>query len=83
MSYGPPADTSSEVSLQPQEGWHCSHLFYRFDRAALADYSPEDLQAGRAARRVGELGVHHGQLRQHDLPAAHARVHQDEVVTRE
>lgn len=48
MSYGPPADTSPEVSLLPLEGWHCSHLFYRFDRAALADFSPDNLAAGRA-----------------------------------
>mgnify|MGYP002624715922 CR=1 FL=1 len=30
MSQGP------EVSLQPHEGWHCSHLYYSFDRRILA-----------------------------------------------
>jgi chlorite dismutase len=29
----PPA---SEASLQLDQGWHCSHLYYSFDRAALA-----------------------------------------------
>lgn len=37
---------SGEVSLQPIEGWHCSHLFYRFDRAALG-------RLGRGARDEG------------------------------
>jgi chlorite dismutase len=38
-----------EVSLVPSEGWHCSHLFYRFDRAALARMTGAELAAGRAA----------------------------------
>jgi chlorite dismutase len=42
MSHAEPG----EVSLQPQEGWHCRHLFYRFDRAALA-------RMGQAARADG------------------------------
>jgi chlorite dismutase len=29
-----PAD--AEASIQLREGWHCSHLYYSFDRAALA-----------------------------------------------
>ena len=32
---------SSEVSTSPAQGWHVSHLFYRFDRARLASLSPE------------------------------------------
>ena len=43
QSSGPP-----EVSLTPTEGWHCSHLYYRFDRAALAMLSPEARQRGAA-----------------------------------
>lgn len=27
---------STEVSLRPAEGWHVSHLYYRFDRGVLA-----------------------------------------------
>lgn len=37
----------SEVSLMPAEGWHCSHLYYRFDRARLAGMSPAEIHAGR------------------------------------
>ena len=32
---------STEVSTSPAQGWHVSHLFYRFDRARLAALSPE------------------------------------------
>jgi chlorite dismutase len=32
---------SSEVSTSPAQGWHVSHLFYRFDRTRLAALSPE------------------------------------------
>jgi hydrogen peroxide-dependent heme synthase len=42
MSTAPP-----EVSLSPLEGWHCSHLYYRFDRAALKQLTAAELQAGR------------------------------------
>jgi chlorite dismutase len=37
----------SEVSLKPAEGWHCSHLYYRFDRARLAGMSAAEIHAGR------------------------------------
>ena len=37
----------AEVSLKPNEGWHCSHLYYRFDRGALKSLSPAELAAGR------------------------------------
>jgi len=40
-----PAD--AEVSLKPSEGWHCSHLFYRFDRQALEQLEPAERAAGR------------------------------------
>ena len=33
--------------LTPEEGWHCSHFFYEFDRAALSLLSPEALAQGR------------------------------------
>ncbi len=45
MSYAPPSG-ESEVSLSPHEGWHCSHFYYRFDRAVLAAMRPEDVRAG-------------------------------------
>lgn len=37
----------SEISLELLEGWHCSHLFYRFDRARLAAMTPAELAQGR------------------------------------
>jgi hydrogen peroxide-dependent heme synthase len=37
------------VSLSPAEGWHCSHLYYRFDRARLRELSADDRRAGREA----------------------------------
>jgi peroxiredoxin len=40
-----PAD--AEVSLKPSEGWHCSHLFYRFDRQAAEQLGPAERAAGR------------------------------------
>ena len=39
-------------STRPEKGWHCSHLFYRFDRAALAGLSPATIAAGRAHVRA-------------------------------
>lgn len=36
-----------EVSLAPSEGWHCTHLYYRFDRAELARLSAAQLSEGR------------------------------------
>jgi chlorite dismutase len=45
MSHAPAP--SSEASLSPTEGWHCSHLYYRFDRAALKALSPAELAEGR------------------------------------
>jgi peroxiredoxin len=35
-----------EPSMQPSHGWHCTHLFYRWNRALLAGLSPETRQAG-------------------------------------
>src|SRR4051794_16437029 len=40
-----PAD--AEASLTPSEGWHCSHLYYRFDRPALEHLTPAERAAGR------------------------------------
>jgi len=40
------APQSSEVSLTPQEGWHCGHYYYSFDRAALAQFSDAHRAAG-------------------------------------
>jgi chlorite dismutase len=37
-----------EVSLTPGEGWHCTHLYYQFDRNVLRWTPPEALATGRA-----------------------------------
>jgi chlorite dismutase len=48
MSHGQDSSVANrEVSLVPDEGWHCSHLYYRFDRAALARIPAAVVAAGR------------------------------------
>jgi hydrogen peroxide-dependent heme synthase len=44
MSHAPP---SNEVSLKPTDGWHCSHLYYRWNRGALKGLTSAELAAGR------------------------------------
>jgi chlorite dismutase len=36
-----------EPSLSPAEGWHCTHLFYRFDRVQLAALGADLVHSGR------------------------------------
>jgi len=38
-----------DISLQPEEGWHCTHMYYEFDRDAIHSYSEEELSEGRKA----------------------------------
>lgn len=45
-----PASTGEELpdpTIEPTEGWHCSHLYYSFDRAALKALSETELAEGR------------------------------------
>lgn len=45
-----PHTNSVETSLESADGgWHCSHLYYSWDRAALALLSAEQRSAGREA----------------------------------
>jgi chlorite dismutase len=37
------------VSLEPSEGWHCSHLYYRFCRGGLAKMSAAQIADGKEA----------------------------------
>src|ERR1044071_2430802 len=51
-----PAHTSTTESIPPSlnpagGGWHCSHLYYSFDRARLSKLSAEERAAG--SREVG------------------------------
>lgn len=43
------AGQPAEISLSPAEGWHCSHLYYRFNRAKLGRLTAAELETGRAA----------------------------------
>ncbi len=47
MSQGRPMATAIEPSLIPDEGWHCSHLYYRFDREILERLSVAQRDEGR------------------------------------
>lgn len=47
MSHGPPATPLPDPSVVPLEGWHCSHYYYSFDRAALAALGSDNVRAGR------------------------------------
>ena len=40
-------NAAAEVSLEPVEGWHCSHLYYRFDRGVIARLSGDEIRRGR------------------------------------
>ncbi len=42
------AGVAPEVSFIPSEGWHCTHLFYRFDRKAISHMPAAELQDGCA-----------------------------------
>lgn len=49
MSGRPPTTRPTETvenSLIPDQGWHCTHSYYEFDRSILADMDPDDVEAG-------------------------------------
>lgn len=41
-----PAESAAEVSLSPLDGWHCLHLFYRFERQVLGQLSAAERAEG-------------------------------------
>lgn len=43
----PPAASSAHPMHPDGGGWHCSHLYYSFDRAALAGLDPDSRQQGQ------------------------------------
>ncbi len=48
MSHGRPGHGEAvQVSLEPVEGWHCTHSFYRFDRGVLSSLSADQRRSGR------------------------------------
>ncbi len=42
----PGAQEAAEVSLEPSEGWHCTHIYYNFDRGVLAAMNSADVETG-------------------------------------
>lgn len=40
-------DHAVPASLEPTEGWHCTHYYYSFDRGALASINSADRETGR------------------------------------
>ncbi|TWT51959.1 putative heme peroxidase [Thalassoglobus neptunius] len=42
-----------DPTIKTSEGWHCLHIYYNIDRAALAQLSQEEITAG--AKAVSEL----------------------------
>ena len=43
MNRPPHTQNLPEPSVIPQEGWHCSHFYYSFDRVALQGFSDDEL----------------------------------------
>ena len=48
MNRPPSSRAPVEKSLSPHEGWHCSHIYYRFDRNVTRWTTAEQMSAGRA-----------------------------------
>ena len=48
MNRPPHTQNLPEPSVIPQEGWHCSHFYYAFDRAAIQAFSTDQLEAAKA-----------------------------------
>lgn len=46
MSHGRPAADLPEPSRTPREGWHCTHIYYEFDRAALRTLDNDTVNRG-------------------------------------
>lgn len=44
---GAPAAADQEISLEPTDGWHCTHIYYQIDRQRLAELSHESVTIGR------------------------------------
>ncbi len=49
MSHGTHAQAPIAPSLEPDEGWHCTHFYYRFDRQVLAALAPSQIKDGSEA----------------------------------
>jgi chlorite dismutase len=47
MSHAAAGPPSQDVSLEPTEGWHCTHIYYRFDRPTLRGLTAAEIVEGR------------------------------------
>lgn len=47
MNRPPHTRTPVEKTLSPSEGWHCTHIYYEFDRSVLRWTPPEAVAKGR------------------------------------
>jgi chlorite dismutase len=73
MSHGRPQQNIPEPSLIPAEGWHCQHLYYRFDRAVLAAMDGGQVADGCQAivRVLDEEGAHRPERLQTSIVSGH------------
>lgn len=46
-SHGHGQAQPAPISLTPDDGWHCTHLYYAFDRAKLKQATAAEISAGR------------------------------------
>jgi peroxiredoxin len=46
MSHRPPAEDLPDPSVTLPEGWHCTHIYYRFDRGQLSGLTTAELDQG-------------------------------------
>jgi peroxiredoxin len=72
MSRPAPAE-NVPISLEPTEGWHCTHIYYSFDRAALAKLSADQIASGRddLAATLDPVGPNATQRLQTSIVAGH------------
>ena len=73
MSHARPSAEPPQDSLVPEEGWHCSHLFYAFDRGILARLDPAQLSEGNEAivAALDPQGAHATQRLQTSIVSGH------------
>ncbi len=73
MNHGRPASPTIEPSLIPEEGWHCLHLYYQFDRAILSEMESYEIDAGadQLVQLLDESDTHHPERLQVSIVSGH------------
>ena len=84
MSHGHPhASPPPEPSIRLSEGWHCSHLYYHFDRAELARMESKVRQQGcEAVVAALDQVVHRNFVSEFDASTASCRAAGTQSVQR-